>query len=462
MNVLFIHGTESIVSILYISPFYVMKGANDLKKKKLVIIISSAVALTLISGIVAIRFTHAGAAASPTTNVVQAYEDTPAATDSDGSDNNSDYTYIPPTPVEENQEEELTSFEVKEEEPFVPATEMDLDPSSITVFVNKEFALPKDYKPEKLVTPNVVFNLITYDERTLMRPEAAVALEKLFNAAKREGIILYGISGYRSYQRQYGIFTNNIVHKGKKYTLRYSAVPGTSEHQTGLSIDVSAKSLDYKLSAQFSSSPEGIWLAENAYNYGYIIRYPKGNEQITGYAYEPWHIRYVGKGLAKYLYDNKLTLDEYYHYTPSPGFNFEAKYAEIINFTPPSVTGAPAEGEDVIIGEDGEIIDGGIDGTLPVDQTPEDDSNTDPTKGEDSSLPDGDATITPEGDNPADQPTDDNSGIGDDTEQPTDQNPDSELPAEDGTITPTPTPTPTVTPTPTPQAGANSGDISGT
>lgn len=427
-----------------------------MRKKKLVFIITSAVALTLISGVVVIRATKAGAAASQTYDLDQDLEDTPIVEGDANADNNSDYTYIPPTPVEDNTQEEVTSFEVTKEEPFVPATEIDLDPSSITVFVNKEYALPKDYKPEKLVTPDVVFNLITYDERTLMRPEAATALEKLFDAAKRDGIILYGISGYRSYQRQYGIFTNNIVHKGKTYTLRYSAVPGTSEHQTGLSIDVSAKSLDYKLSANFASSPEGIWLAKNAHNYGYIIRYPKGNEQITGYAYEPWHIRYVGKGLAGYLYENNLTLEEYYNYTPSPGFDFEALYADIINYTPPAVTTTPTEEEGVIVGEDGQVVEGGIDGTLPEDLPNEDGSETDPAKGEEGNQPAEDNSETTGEDNQTEQPPEENTDTDEETDVPDNQDPTNEAPDGEGTLTPSPTPT--LTPTPTPPVQETTGN----
>jgi D-alanyl-D-alanine carboxypeptidase len=420
-----------------------------LKKKKQVIIISSVAMLTIISGVVFLKVTQTVGAAYDTTNVIQAFEET--SKNDDASDHNNDYTYIPPTPITDSDKEELNSFELQEEEPFVPATEMDLDPSSITVFVNKEYALPKDYKPVKMVTPDVVFNLITYDERTLMRPEAADALEKLFNEAKKEGIILYGISGYRSYERQYKIFTNNIVNKGKAYTLRYSAVPGTSEHQTGLAIDVSAESLDYKLSSNFASSPEGIWLAKNAHNYGYIIRYPEGNEKITGYAFEPWHIRYVGKGLATYLYNNEMTLEEYYNYSPSPGFNFEKLYAKIINYVPPVVTGLPVEGDGVIIGENGEIIDGGLESDLPDDNPKETDEETD--------KPDNEVTGTPSEDDP-DQPN--NNDTEEETGDPATQDPDNEIPEQGGTPTPTPTltptPTPTLTPTPTPTPGVITGN----
>lgn len=248
---------------------------------------------------------------------------------------------------------------IEPEEPFVPATEIDLDPGSITVFVNPEHSLPKSYIPDNLVTVNVFFNLKSYDERTLMRAEAAQALERLFAAAREDGYELCGVSGYRSYSRQKQIFINNILTKGREYTLKYSAVPGASEHQTGLAMDVSCKSLRYNLSTSFSETPEGKWLAQNAHHYGYIIRYPKGKAHITGYAYEPWHIRYVGKGLAKYLYENDLTLEEYYNYTPGRNFDFEEKYADLINITPspePSIP-EPTGTDGIITDENGEIID---------------------------------------------------------------------------------------------------------
>lgn len=299
-----------------------------MNRKALVIIIGSVLTVTLFSGIVIALASQK----EDKNSIVEA-----SSTDYTDS-TESDFTYISPSLEEEDViEDAAEELETdKEIEEFVPATEIDLDPSSITVYVNKEYALPKNYKPENLVTPNIRFDITYYDERTLMRPEASKALEKLFKAADKAGYDLVGISGYRSYNRQYQIFTNNIVTKGKKHTLMYSAVPGTSEHQTGLAIDVSSESLHNKLSEGFSSTPEGKWLAENSYRYGFIIRYPDDKAEITGYAYEPWHIRYVGKGLANYLYTNKLTLDEYYKYTPSPDFDFESLYADIINYVPPT------------------------------------------------------------------------------------------------------------------------------
>ena len=141
---------------------------------------------------------------------------------------------------------------------------------------------------------------------------AAKALEKMFHAAEKKNVILCGVSGYRSYERQKSIYNRNVALHGKKATDALSAKPGSSEHQTGLTIDVSASSVSYLLTQRFADTKEGKWLAKNAHKYGYIVRYPKGKSKITGYSYEPWHIRYVGVTVATYLYKNKLTLEEYY------------------------------------------------------------------------------------------------------------------------------------------------------
>lgn len=261
----------------------------------------------------------------------------PASTAGKASDSNNTYT----TPSADDSADITGAADPvvdKEVTSFTPAKEIDLEPSSITVFVNREYSLPKDYKPENLVTPNIEFNIKSYDERTLMRKEAATAIEKLFAAAKKKGLQLVGVSGYRSYDRQYQIFTKNLATKGREHTLKYSAIPGTSEHQTGLVMDCSTKSMHYDLSDKFYDTPEGKWLAKNAYKYGFIIRYPKDKADITGYAYEPWHIRYVGRGLSYYLQENNLTLDEYYNYTPSADFDFEKVYADILNTKAPVVT----------------------------------------------------------------------------------------------------------------------------
>ncbi|MBQ7864550.1 MAG: M15 family metallopeptidase [Lachnospiraceae bacterium] len=153
---------------------------------------------------------------------------------------------------------------------------------------------------------------MTLDKRKLKKV-AAEALEELYAAAlTEEGLTIYGISGYRSFDRQYDIYGANLITKGTRHTNLYSAAPGNSEHQTGLAIDVSCQSIGFALVERFENTPEGIWLKDNCWRFGFILRYPKDKERITGYAYEPWHIRYVGVPLAYYLYTNNLTLEEYY------------------------------------------------------------------------------------------------------------------------------------------------------
>lgn len=188
------------------------------------------------------------------------------------------------------------------------------DTSTVTYLVNREFPLAEDFVPEDLTTPDIRFAFSdTTIDKAKMTPEAGEALALLFNAAYEEaGLTLYGVSAYRSYARQYTIYATNLATRGIAQTNRYSAAPGRSEHQTGLAIDISCASEVFGLETTFADTPEGIWVAENAHRFGFILRYPKDKEDITGYNYEPWHIRYVGTELAGNLYETGLTLDEYY------------------------------------------------------------------------------------------------------------------------------------------------------
>lgn len=210
---------------------------------------------------------------------------------------------------------------------------IDTNLSSITLFVNKEYGLPIDYIPTDLTIPNIQFSFSHYDEKKLLREDAARAMEELFAAAKEDGYTLCGVSGYRSYARQSEIYNQNLRTKGATFTNRYSAKPGYSEHQTGLSMDVSASSVRNQLVEKFATTKEGTWLAKNCYRYGYIIRYPKGKENITGYSYEPWHIRYVGVSLATYLTENNLTLEEYFNFTPTVPYDEITSYDNIVEVT---------------------------------------------------------------------------------------------------------------------------------
>ncbi len=188
------------------------------------------------------------------------------------------------------------------------------NPLNVLALVNKMFALPDNYNPTDLVKPNVSFSFGNETiEKSLMRKEAALALEKMFTEAKTNGIELYAVSGYRSYERQRIIFDAEVKKSGEEKAAQVVAVPGNSEHQSGLAMDISAKSADLGLTESFGETNEGKWLAANAHKYGFILRYPKGKESITGYQYEPWHFRYVGVSAAQTIFEKNITLEEYFN-----------------------------------------------------------------------------------------------------------------------------------------------------
>ena len=114
----------------------------------------------------------------------------------------------------------------------------------------------------------------------------------MFDAAEKEDIILYARSGYRSYDTQVQLFKNYAANHGEEAANKYSARPGESEHQTGLVMDVTSESVNLQITSDFGETKEGKWVKENAHNYGFIIRYPEGKSDITGYVYEPWHLRF--------------------------------------------------------------------------------------------------------------------------------------------------------------------------
>lgn len=177
------------------------------------------------------------------------------------------------------------------------------NPEAITVLANKYSSIGQ-YVPDDLVRIS--------DENSTrenyLREEACEHFETLCNDARNEGYEIRGMSAYRSYDRQYAIYNSYVNSDGKENADTYSARPGYSEHQTGLCVDVMGGDTPYD---QFKTTKESTWLNENAHKYGFIIRYPEGKEDITGYMAEAWHIRYVGKDIAKVIYDEDITFDEY-------------------------------------------------------------------------------------------------------------------------------------------------------
>lgn len=213
----------------------------------------------------------------------------------------------------ENEEELTLDSQFFNEIQEVNGRKLIQNPENFLVLVNKEYSLNDDYAPKDLVRPNVAFSFgFLEQEKALMRKEAARALEQMFQEAKLNGIELYAVSAYRSFERQKMIFDAEINRVGREKAIEAVAYPGQSEHQTGLAVDISSKSVNLLLIQEFENTPEGKWLAANAHHYGFILRYPKGKEVITGYKFEPWHFRYVGKDLAEILYEKRLTLEEYF------------------------------------------------------------------------------------------------------------------------------------------------------
>lgn len=174
------------------------------------------------------------------------------------------------------------------------------------ILVNKNFYLDEDYQPKNLIdvkTVNISF-IKRDDEETLINKEVLEQYHKLYQDALKFGYELYIFSAYRDYQKQKILyyFINNEDNQ-------ISAKPGYSEHQSGLALDIST--LQWGLSNYLEYSDEFKWLKQNAHKYGFILRYPKDKEIITGYNFEPWHFRYIGKEHAKTIYEMNLSLEEY-------------------------------------------------------------------------------------------------------------------------------------------------------
>ncbi len=199
-------------------------------------------------------------------------------------------------------------------------SEASADPNSIHVLVNKRNPLdPLDYAPSDLVTPEVALH--GPQEAMQLRAEPAEALEELFAAADQEGHSLSMISGYRSYDYQVQVYDQHVAANGHEAADRISARPGHSEHQTGLAVDIDTpNAAETTLNQAFGDTPEGQWVAENSHEFGFIIRYPQGAEEITGFSYEPWHLRYVGRETARDVVERDLTLEQYWDQPPAPDY----------------------------------------------------------------------------------------------------------------------------------------------
>ncbi len=175
------------------------------------------------------------------------------------------------------------------------------NPDDITVYISKTLLLPDGWSPS---------DLVSVAGSHYLRSEAATAYNTMVAAANADGVEIILVSSYRSQEYQTSLY-NSYYAADPEGADFYSAIPRSSEHELGLAVDVS---YDYSLHADLDEYPVGIWMIENCYKYGWIMSYPEDKTDITGYMYEPWHYRYVGVELATYLYNNNLTLGEYYGY----------------------------------------------------------------------------------------------------------------------------------------------------
>ena len=202
-------------------------------------------------------------------------------------------------------EEIITDVNIGIDKPYYTNTKPSKLLNSNLILVNKYNYLTEDYIPENLEEISIEY------ARSGMQlvSEAKEAFETLSQEAKKDGMTIIAMSSYRSYYYQVNLYNNYVKSDGKDAADTYSARPGFSEHQTGLAVDIYNKELPY---TSFEETKEFEWMQKNAYKYGFILRFPKDKVNITGYQYEAWHYRYVGKKAAKYIHDHNITLEEYY------------------------------------------------------------------------------------------------------------------------------------------------------
>lgn len=180
---------------------------------------------------------------------------------------------------------------------------------SLFVLVNNQNKLNEDYEPNNLVEVDIPF--VEYIECKQLEQNTSNAAKEMFDAALNDGINILATSGYRSYSVQENLYNSRVEKTGVEKTRQYTAEPGASEHQTGLAIDILAEDYPY-LDEGFENTDTFKWLISNCYDYGFILRYPRDKENITGYNYEPWHFRYIGnKEVAQEIMEKGITFEEY-------------------------------------------------------------------------------------------------------------------------------------------------------
>lgn len=246
-----------------------------------------------------------GGSDGPTTIIVGDDKDKPA----DEQPNQSDEEE-PDQNAEENDGQASDEGYPPEDERDWETALSDAEEKGFLVLVNKVNPVDETYKPDDLL--KIKYYVPDRAESTrYLRAEAAEAFHQMVERAAQDDVELKMTTAYRSYDFQKILFDNYVAKEGEEKANTYSAKPGQSEHQTGLAVDVSSPVVDYQLSNDYGKTREGKWVADHAYRFGFILRFPEGKEDITGYQYEPWHLRYVGLAAAKEIYENNLTLEEF-------------------------------------------------------------------------------------------------------------------------------------------------------
>lgn len=265
-------------------------------KTNAVIGASTALALALVGGIFY----------TVTNGVDDAPEQSAASTEETTTDapaTNTPVTNEPPAHVQQQAIDKQEDWLIENEEKtkitdarqYIEGQAAATEPTYVDdiLIANKQYPLPASYDPG-------------------VDPVAQKAVDEMIQAAKKQNIRLTAFSGYRSYAYQETLYTNYVARDGQEEADRYSARPGHSEHQTGLAFDIGEVGKeDLWLTDAFGETAAGKWLVDNAHEYGFILRYPKGKEHITGFMYESWHFRYVGKDVAAKIKKQNVTLEEY-------------------------------------------------------------------------------------------------------------------------------------------------------
>ena len=180
----------------------------------------------------------------------------------------------------------------------------EVDSFNLLMLVNKYNYVSKDFKPNLVEVKEYAINGM------YLTNECMLSFVKMAGDAKKQGYDIRAISTYRTYEYQDMLYNNYASRDGVTKADTYSARPGFSEHHTGLALDIDNVKTSY---TDFDKTKEFIWMQENAYKYGFILRYPEDKVDITGYIYEPWHYRYVGIEVAKFIKEKNITFEEYYY-----------------------------------------------------------------------------------------------------------------------------------------------------